>query len=94
MGAGRIDTAQLATSKTHGFRTFEALERALYHTLGNLHERAIAHRFSGGASNEDLTPFPTKLVDVDENTTMPPNLMADRHGTVLHGSRIGTRRVW
>ena len=32
--------------KADGFRTFEALEVSLYHTLGNLPEPDFAHIFS------------------------------------------------
>jgi len=37
--------AKLTTKKAYGFRTFKALEIALYHTLGNLPEPEFAHRF-------------------------------------------------
>ena len=48
-GEGLNNEAKLAARKAHGFRTFEALEVDLYHTLGDLPEPALAHRFSGGA---------------------------------------------
>lgn len=37
--------AKLITRKAFGFRTYEGLETALYHTLGDLPERPMAHRF-------------------------------------------------
>lgn len=37
--------AKLTTKKAYGFRTFRGLEVALYHTLGNLPEPKVTHRF-------------------------------------------------
>ena len=37
--------AKLTTKKAYGFRTFRALEIALYHTLGRLPQPAVTHRF-------------------------------------------------
>jgi transposase len=42
---GLNNKAKLATRKTHGFRTYDALEVVLYHTLGNLPEPDCAHTF-------------------------------------------------
>jgi hypothetical protein len=33
------------TRKAYGFRTFNAAETALYHTLGDLPEPPVTHRF-------------------------------------------------
>jgi len=43
---GLNNKAKLATRKAYGFRTYECLEVALYHTLGNLPQPSFAHRFS------------------------------------------------
>jgi transposase len=37
--------AKLTTRKAFGFRTFQATEVALYHTLGDLPEPEAAHKF-------------------------------------------------
>lgn len=37
--------AKLTMRKSFGFRTFKAIEIALYHTLGNLPEPPVTHRF-------------------------------------------------
>lgn len=37
--------ARLTTKRAYGFRTFDAIEIALYHTLGNLPEPELTHRF-------------------------------------------------
>ena len=37
--------AKLTTRKAFGFRTCEALEVALYHTLGDLPEPELTHKF-------------------------------------------------
>ena len=37
--------AKVTTKKAYGFRTFRSLEIALYHTLGNLPEPEVTHRF-------------------------------------------------
>jgi transposase len=43
---GLNNKAKLATRKAYGFRTFEGLEVALYHTLAKLPQPSFAHRFS------------------------------------------------
>jgi transposase len=43
---GLNNKAKLATRKAYGFRTYDALEVVLYHTLGNLPEPECAHAFS------------------------------------------------
>lgn len=43
---GLNNKAKLAMKRAYGFRTFECLEVALYHTLGNLPQPSFAHRFS------------------------------------------------
>jgi transposase len=42
---GLNNKAKLATRRAYGFRTYEALEVVLYHTLGNLPEPKCAHAF-------------------------------------------------
>jgi transposase len=42
---GLNNKAKLTTRKSYGFRTFEAAETALYHTLGALPEPEFAHEF-------------------------------------------------
>lgn len=42
---GLNNKAKLATRKAYGFRTYDALEVVLYHTLGNLPEPDCAHAF-------------------------------------------------
>lgn len=42
---GMNGNAKLAIRKARGFRTYEALETALYHQLGRLPEPEFAHRF-------------------------------------------------
>jgi transposase len=42
---GLNNKAKLATRRAYGFRTYEALEVVLYHTLGNLPEPDFAHTF-------------------------------------------------
>jgi len=37
--------ARVITRRAYGFRTYEALEVALYHTLGELPEPIFTHRF-------------------------------------------------
>ena len=37
--------AKLTMRKSYGFKTFKSIEIALYHTLGNLPEPVVAHRF-------------------------------------------------
>ena len=43
---GLNNKGKLATKRAYGFRTFEGLQVALYHTLGNLPQPSFAHRFS------------------------------------------------
>jgi transposase len=42
---GMNTNAKLAIRKARGFRTYEAIETALYHQLGHLPEPAFTHRF-------------------------------------------------
>lgn len=42
---GFNNKAKLTTKKAYGFRTYEAIEIALYHQLGNLPEPKFIHRF-------------------------------------------------
>ncbi len=42
---GLNNKAKLTTRKAYGFRTYEAIEIALYHTLGNLPEPEFTHEF-------------------------------------------------
>ncbi len=42
---GFNNRAKLTTRKAYGFRTFEAAQVALYHTLGSLPEPEMTHRF-------------------------------------------------
>jgi len=42
---GFNNKAKLTMRKAYGFRTYKAMEIALYHTLGNLPEPKITHRF-------------------------------------------------
>jgi transposase len=42
---GLNNKLKLTTKKAYGFRTFRALEIALYHTLGHLPEPRVTHRF-------------------------------------------------
>jgi transposase len=42
---GLNNKAKLTTRKSYGFRTFEAAETALYHTLGALPEPESTHKF-------------------------------------------------
>jgi len=42
---GLNNKVKLTTRKSYGFRTFEAVEIALYHTLGNLPEPEFTHEF-------------------------------------------------
>ena len=37
--------AKLAMRKAYGFRSYRSCELALYHSLGNLPEHSLAHRF-------------------------------------------------
>ncbi|HET6878685.1 MAG TPA: ISL3 family transposase, partial [Pirellulales bacterium] len=42
---GFNNKAKLTTRKAYGFRTFEAAQIALYHTLGALPEPKVTHEF-------------------------------------------------
>lgn len=42
---GFNNKAKLTTKKAYGFRTYEAIEIALYHQLGKLPEPEFTHRF-------------------------------------------------
>jgi transposase len=42
---GLNNKLKVTTRKAYGFRTFRALEIALYHTLGDLPEPKFTHRF-------------------------------------------------
>lgn len=42
---GLNNKAKLTTRKAYGFRTYEGIETALYHTLGNLPEPEFTHEF-------------------------------------------------
>ncbi len=42
---GFNNKAKLTTKKAYGFRTYQAIEIALYHQLGNLPEPTFTHRF-------------------------------------------------
>jgi transposase len=43
---GLNNKLRVVTRRAYGFRTFEAMEIALYHTLGKLPEPESSHRFS------------------------------------------------
>lgn len=43
---GMNNNAKVVMRKSYGFRTFPAVETALYHTLGDLPEPSLAHRFT------------------------------------------------
>ena len=42
---GLNNKAKLTTRKAYGFRTYEAIEIALYHTLGDLPSQTSPHEF-------------------------------------------------
>lgn len=42
---GFNNKAKLTMRKAYGFRTYEAIQTALYHQLGSLPEREFTHRF-------------------------------------------------
>ena len=42
---GLNNKAKLTTRKAYGFRSYRCLEIALYHTLGQLPEPVVTHRF-------------------------------------------------
>jgi len=43
---GLNNKVRVVTRRSYGFRTYRALEVALYHTLGHLPEPELTHRFS------------------------------------------------
>jgi hypothetical protein len=43
---GSTGRAELTLRRAYAFRTFRALELALYHALGDLPEPEVAHRFN------------------------------------------------
>jgi transposase len=43
---GFNNKAKLTLRRAYGFRTYRAIELALYHTLGHLPEPKAAHRFN------------------------------------------------
>lgn len=49
MGAveGLSNKAKETTKKAYGFKSFEVIKLALYHTLGKLPEPEVAHKFCG-----------------------------------------------
>lgn len=56
---GLNNKAKVTMRRSYGFRTFRILELALYHTLGKLPERQLAHRFfiySYRTSNQTRIP--------------------------------------
>jgi len=42
---GLNNKIRVVTRRSYGFRTFDAMEKALYHTLGRLPEPESTHRF-------------------------------------------------
>ena len=44
---GLNNKAKVTTKKAYGFKSFEVIKLALYHTLGDLPEPEVTHRFSG-----------------------------------------------
>ena len=42
---GFNNKVKVVTRKAYGFRTFNGVEVALYHTLGNLPEPIVTHKF-------------------------------------------------
>jgi transposase len=44
---GLNNKAKVTTKKAYGFKSFEVIKLALYHTLGNLPEPKVAHKFCG-----------------------------------------------
>ena len=42
---GFNNKAKATTKRSYGFRTYDILEIALYHTLGNLPEPHVTHKF-------------------------------------------------
>lgn len=48
---GLNNKIRVVTRRSYGFRTYDAMEVALYHTLGRLPEPESAHRFRCGGPN-------------------------------------------
>ena len=50
MGAveGQNNKAKATSKKAYGFKSYEVIKVALYHTLGNLPESKGTHKFGGG----------------------------------------------
>ena len=44
---GLNNKAKVTTKKAYGFKSYEVVKLALYHTLGKLPEPAVAHNFCG-----------------------------------------------
>ncbi len=44
---GLNNKAKVTTKKAYGFKSFEVVKMALYHTLGNLPEPVVTHSFCG-----------------------------------------------
>jgi len=44
---GLNNKAKVTTKKAYGFKSFEVIKLALYHTLGDLPEPEVTHRFCG-----------------------------------------------
>jgi transposase len=42
---GLNNKAKVTTKKAYGFKSFEVIKLALYHTLGDLPEPVVTHRF-------------------------------------------------
>ena len=44
---GLNNKAKVTTKKAYGFKSFEVIKLAIYHTLGDLPEPTVTHRFCG-----------------------------------------------
>ena len=44
---GLNNKAKVTTKKAYGFKSFEVIKLALYHTLGKLPEPEVTHKFCG-----------------------------------------------
>jgi transposase len=44
---GLNNKAKVTTKKAYGFKSFEVIKLALYHTLGKLPEPVVTHKFCG-----------------------------------------------
>jgi transposase len=44
---GLNNKAKVTTKKAYGFKSFDVIEIALYHTLVNLPEPEVTHKFCG-----------------------------------------------